>query len=189
MTAYVSSARRPVSSVTTRGRGSNLVSRSSRTMSSTPKEETRTSRSRPTRSRASARTPDASRASASGGSPNGLAVAAINVRPMFSGMVQPPASADGSFESAEEQAVDDRADEEDHEHHSENARSIREVSGKLEPDADGRFAGNDHQQLAGHEAAPGECPALFEACRKAGQIGAGRRWTVRRQRSPAARRP
>ena len=68
---------------------------------------------------------------------------------------------DPLVERAEHQRVDEDADDEDDDHHGDQARRVVEVAGLLQQEADGRP--EDDDQLAGHQAAPGERPALLEA--------------------------
>lgn len=81
------------------------------------------------------------------------------------------AFADLAFQGAEDEAVDHDAHEHDDEHPGEEALGVAELAGELQADADRGGVADDDEQLAGHEAAPGEGPALLEAGDEAGQSG------------------
>ena len=51
-------------------------------------------------------------------------------------------------------------------HHGQHPRRVGQLAGVRQLHADRRAAGDDHEQLAGHQAAPRERPALLEARRR-----------------------
>src|ERR1035437_9330405 len=84
---------------------------------------------------------------------------------------QPAPGADRALQGAQDQPIDQDSNGTDPQHRGQQLGSIEQVTGPLEPDPDRRLTGHDHQQLAGHQAAPGECPALLEAGHEGGQGG------------------
>ena len=69
----------------------------------------------------------------------------------------------------EQHRVEDDADHQDDQHPGHQPRGVGELALELQPTADRRLVGDDHQQLAGHQAAPGERPALLEPGHERGQ--------------------
>src|SRR5207248_5179776 len=87
-----------------------------------------------------------------------------------SGLDEAPPPADRPVGGGEHRVGQD-PDHEDDDHESKQGFRLRELPGELEPGADGRPVGHDDEQLAGHEAAPGERPPLLEATDEGRQGG------------------
>src|SRR5207302_7817381 len=99
---------------------------------------------------------------------------------------QSPTLPDAAVQDAEE-AVDGDPDEEDHQHQGQQAHGVREIASELQPLADRGLVVDDHQQLAGHQASPGERPALLQAADEGGQRGGQDDMAVERQAAGAHR--
>src|SRR5829696_6388372 len=88
---------------------------------------------------------------------------------LATGVDQAPPSGDPALERAEHQGVDEDPDGQDDQHDGEHAVGPAEPPVRLQQEADVRLAGDRDDDLAGHQAAPGERPALLEAAHEAGQ--------------------
>src|SRR5205085_1700469 len=69
---------------------------------------------------------------------------------------QAPAPADRALEATEEQGVDDDPDDQDDDHGCHQGLGVVVLLREVQPYTERRLLGDDHQQLAGHEAAPRE---------------------------------
>src|SRR6266700_363103 len=83
-----------------------------------------------------------------------------------SGQSAPPP--DGTVREAEGE-IDGHADEEDDDHQREQLLCVSEVARELKLLAQRRLVGHDVDDLARHQAAPGEGPSLLEPAYVAGQ--------------------
>src|SRR5438105_12119896 len=81
---------------------------------------------------------------------------------------QSPAAPDRLVRRTED-AVDQYSDHEDHEHQGQHLLCVRQITSELQLLAQGRLMRDDHDQLARHQAAPRERPALLQSTDKSRQ--------------------